>query len=132
VVNYFNFNLFSRRFILVKTSSERRHATEMAARAMVSAIRQFSQNSSVKLKRIVIVDHQIQIKRMSKRVKKYQNQTKLPTGNNIDLDKDDGHSFANIFGIPKLPEVVGSSSNESDDEMEPEEYSLPYIDHAKS
>jgi alpha-D-ribose 1-methylphosphonate 5-triphosphate diphosphatase PhnM len=119
---------------IVKNSSERRHANEMTTRAMFSAIRQFSQNPSVKLKRIIIVDHQVQIKRMSKRVKKYQkqNQTKSSTNNNnIDLDKDDGQSFTNIFGIPKISEVV-SSSSESDDEIEPEEYVLPYIDQAKS
>jgi hypothetical protein len=105
----------------------------MAARAMVSSIRQFSQISSIKLKRILIIDHRVQIKRMSKRIKKFQNQvqSKSSVNNNIDLDIEDGLSFANIFGIPKMPEIV-STTSESDDEIEPEEYKLPYTDHAKS
>ena len=121
-------------FAIVKTTSERRYATEMTTRAMVTAIRQFSQNPSVKLKRIIIADHHGQIKRMNKRVKKYQRQNQTKTNNNnnhIDLDKDDGQSFANIFGIPKIPEV-GSSSSESEDEVEADEDLLPYTDHAKA
>jgi len=105
----------------------------MAARAMVSSIRQFSQISSIKLKRILVIDHHVQIKRMSKRIKKFQNQvqSKSSVNNNIDLDTDDGLSFTNIFGIPKMPEIV-STTSESEDEIEPEEYKLPYTDHAKS
>lgn len=109
----------------------------MAVRAMVSTIHQFSQVPSIKLKRIFIIDHYAQIKRMSRRVKKYQNQIQLKNAsnnnpNNIDLDADQGHSsFAHIFGVPQIPEVV-SSTSESDDEAEPEEYRTPYVDHAKS
>lgn len=117
---------------LVKSSHERRPANEMTVRAMVCAFRQFSRNSSIKLKRIIVVDHQVQIKRMNERVKKYQTQTQLKNtaNNNIDLDADDGHSFTNIFGVPKVPEMIPSSS-ESDDGLESEE-ELPYTDHAKS
>jgi hypothetical protein len=105
----------------------------MTNRAMVSSIRQFSHTALVKLKRIVIVDHHIPIKRMSKRVKKYQNQiqSKSSMNSNIDLDADDGQSFTNIFGVPKIPEIV-STTSESEDDIEPEEYELPYVDHAKS
>jgi hypothetical protein len=105
----------------------------MTVRAMVSAIRQFSQTSSVKLKRIIITDHHVRIKRISKQVQKYQNQMETRTTNNynnIDLDDDDGQSFTNIFGVPRIPEIV-STTSESDDEIEPEEYILPYTDHAK-
>jgi hypothetical protein len=105
----------------------------MTVRAMVSAIRQFSQNVSIKLKRIIIVDHQVQMKRMNKRVKKYQKQvqTKMTSNNSIDLDTDTtGNSFANIFGVPKIPEIV-STTSESDDDIELEEYQLPYTDLAK-
>ncbi|CAF0719495.1 unnamed protein product [Adineta steineri] len=119
----------------VKTAHERRPANEMTVRAMVSAFRQFSQNPLIKLKRIIVVDHQVQIKRINKRVKTYQNQNQIQTkstnNNNIDFDKDDGHSFDNIFGVPKSHENV-SSSSESDDDVEGEEYQLPYTDHAKS
>jgi hypothetical protein len=114
---------------IVKASKERRYANEMTNRAMVSSIRQFSHNPSIKLKRIVLIDHHVRIKRMSKRVKKYQNQIQ-PTNNNIDLDADSGLSFTNIFGVPKLPELV--STSESDDDVEPEEYDLPYVDQAKA
>ncbi len=105
----------------------------MAARAMVSSIRQFSQISSIKLKRILVIDHHVQIKRMSKRVKKFQNQlkTKPTINNNIDLDADEGLSFTNIFGVPKISEL-GSTTSESEDEIEPEEYEHPYADLAKS
>ncbi|CAF2428088.1 unnamed protein product [Rotaria sp. Silwood2] len=114
----------------VKLSSERRYANEMAARAMITAIRQYSQNLSTRLKRILIVDHQVQIRRMSKRVKKYQKQLQIKEllNNNIDLDTDDGHSFTYIFGVPRIPEIA-SSSSESDDDIEPEDYQLPYKHH---
>jgi hypothetical protein len=104
----------------------------MTVRAMVCAFRQFSQNSSIKLKRIIVVDHQIQIKRMNERVKKYQKeiQSKTTINNNIDFDADDGNSFTKIFGVPKIPEIV-SSTSESDDGIDSEEQQLPYIDHAK-
>ena len=120
--------------LLVKISKEKHNANEMTIRAMFSAIRQFSHSPAIKLKRINIIDHQVRIKRMSKRVKKYQNQLRKTTTNNpnnIDLDADDGQSFTNIFGVPKIPEIV-STTSESDDEMEPEEYELPYVDHAKA
>lgn len=106
----------------------------MAVRAMVSTVRQFSLIPTVKLKRILVIDHHAQIKRISRRVKKYQNQIQsrnLINNSNIDIDGDDERSFANIFGVPQIPEVV-SSTSESDDEAEPEEYRFPYVDHAKS
>ncbi len=105
----------------------------MTIRAMISSIRQFSQSSSVKLKRIIIIDNHTRIKRMSKRVKKFQNQfqTKSSNNNHIDLDNDEGQSFTNIFGVPKIPEII-STTSESDDDIEPEEYQLPYVDHAKA
>ncbi|CAF3321144.1 unnamed protein product [Rotaria socialis] len=80
----------------VKFTAERRNANEMTARAMICAIRQYSLNSSIKLKRIIIVDYEVQIKRMSKHVKKYHAavQKSLPLTNNIDFDGDDGQSFA--------------------------------------
>ena len=100
---------------------------------MISALRHYSQNSPSKLKRFIIVDHQVQINRMSKRVKHYQKQvqTKIPLSNSIDLDNDDGHTFADIFGVPRLPRN-NSESSDSDEEFEPEEYILPYTDQAKS
>ena len=102
----------------------------MTARAMLSSIRQFSHSGSTKLKRIIIIDHEVKIKRMSQRVKKYQNQIQTKPSNNIDLDADGGLSFTNLFGVPKIPETT--STSESDEDNEPEEYILPYIDHAKS
>ncbi|CAF3412168.1 unnamed protein product [Rotaria sp. Silwood1] len=117
----------------VKIGSERRYANEMTFRAMISAIRQYSQNSSITLKRIIIVDHQIQIKRMSKRVEKYQKQLQKPishnNNNNIDLNTGDRHSFAYIFGVPKISEVT-SSASDTDDDIEPEDYQLPYKHHS--
>lgn len=104
----------------------------MTVRAMVSAVRQYSQNVSMKIKRINIVDHDAQIKRMKKRVNKYlkQTETKLTTSDSIDLDDDDGKSFAYIFGVPTIPEIL-SSSSESDDEIEPEDYQHPYKHQTK-
>lgn len=103
----------------------------MTVRAMISSIRQFSRNGTGKLQRIVIIDHHSSIKRMSKRVKKYQNQFPSKTSTNkIDFDLDDGQSFTNIFGVPKLPEIVSSTSDSENDEGE--EYQLPYVDHAKA
>ncbi len=117
----------------MKSSDDKSHANEMAARAMISSIRQFSQISSIKLKRIIIIDHHVQIKRLSKRIKKFQNQvpSKSSVNHNIDLDAEEGLSFTNIFGVPKMPEIV-STTSESDDDIEPEEYKLPYTDHAKA
>lgn len=103
----------------------------MAARAIVSSIRQYSHSNSIKLRRITIIDHQVQIKRMSKRVQKYQRQIQAKPSNQIDLDLDEGISFTNIFGVPKITQAI-SSSSDSDDNDQPEEYVLPYIDQAKS
>lgn len=128
-----HFCLFS--YFSAKGSSNRRIANKMGVRAMISALRQFSQNSSAKLKRFIIVDHQVQIQRMSRRVKKYQKQvqTKISIGNNIDLDNDDGHAFAEVFGVPQsVMPVPNSSGSDSEEEVEPEEYILPYIDQARS
>ncbi|UJR38233.1 hypothetical protein I4U23_030906 [Adineta vaga] len=111
----------------VKSPTERRPANEMTVRAMVSAFRQFSQNVSIKLRRIIVVDHHVQIKRMSKRVKQYQNRIQMKTNNNIDFDHDDGHSFVSVFGEQKI-----SNISSSEDETESEEYQLPYTDHARS
>jgi hypothetical protein len=129
----FLIKLFSFCLSIVKTSKERRYANEMTNRAMVSSILQFSHSTPIKLKRIVIIDHHVQIKRMSKRVKKFQNQlkTKPTINNNIDLDADEGLSFTNIFGVPKISEL-GSTTSESEDEIEPDEYEHPYADLAKS
>ena len=118
-----------------KTSSDRQIANKMSVRAMISALRQYSQSSSIKLKRFVIVDHQVQINRMSKRVKIYQKRigTKLQLNNSVDLDNDDGQTFAEIFGVPRLPlNNTSNGSSESDEEVEPEEYILPYTDQAKN
>ncbi|CAF3407205.1 unnamed protein product [Rotaria socialis] len=118
----------------VKFTAERRNANEMTGRAMICAIRQYSLNSSIKLKRIIIVDYEVQIKRMSKRVKKYHAavQKSLPLTNNIDFDGDDGQSFAYIFGVPKIPEIVSSESeSENDNDIEAEEDQLPYKHHTK-
>ncbi|CAF1610522.1 unnamed protein product [Rotaria magnacalcarata] len=116
----------------VKFTAERRNANEMTARAMICAIRQYSLNSLIKLKRIIIVDYEAQIKRMGKRVKKYHTavQKSLPLTNNIDFDGDDGQSFAYIFGVPKIPEIV-SSESENDNDIEVEEDQLPYKHHTK-
>ncbi|CAF0825398.1 unnamed protein product [Rotaria sordida] len=116
----------------VKLSCKRLYANEMAVRAMISAIRQYSQNLSIKLKRIIIVDHQIQIKQMNKYMKKYQKQIEktITINNDIDLDSDDGHSFTYIFGVPKVPEII-SSTSESDDDIELEDYQFPYKHHTK-
>ena len=118
-------------FILVKSANARRHANEMAARAIVSSIHQFSHSTSSKLRRIIIVDHQAQIKRMSKRVQQYQRQIQTKS-NHIDLDADAGLSFTNIFGVPKITQTISSSSESDDDNNQPEEYTLPYIDQARS
>ena len=115
--------------LLVKHAKDRRHANEMTVRAMLSAIRQFSRTSTGKLTRVSIIDRQPLIKRMSRRVRKYQNQT---ASNNTIIDIDDTQSFTQIFGVPKLPEIVSTTSDSDDEENESEEYLLPYVDHAKS
>jgi hypothetical protein len=115
----------------------------MAVRAMISAIRQLSQNPSMRLRRIVVVDHQTRIKSLSKRVKKYQKQSRRQdsakshpsaqlkrvssNANHIDLDAGDEQSFASAFGVPKIPEVTTGTSD-----SEPEEYAVPYTDNAKA
>lgn len=101
---------------------------------MLTAIRLFSQNLSIKLRRCLIIDHYMQINRLSKRVKIYQNQVqgKASTSNTIDLDSDTGQSFVNIFGVPKIPAIASTSSESDDADNEPEEYLMPYIDRAKS
>jgi hypothetical protein len=100
----------------------------MAARAMINSIQQFSQNTSIKLKRILIVDHHTQIKRMSKHMTKFQNQLqrKDSINNNIDLNRVKEQS-----NVPKLPENI-STASDSDDDNEPEEYQLPYVDRPKA
>lgn len=114
----------------MKSTTDRRHANEMTVRAMISAIRQFSLNGTGKLQRIVIIDHHSSIKRLNKCVKKYQKQFPSKSSpNRIDFDLDDGQSFANIFGVPKLPEMISSTSESENDG---EEYQLPYVDHAQS
>ncbi|CAF1605300.1 unnamed protein product [Adineta ricciae] len=115
----------------VKSFSERRSANEMAVRAMVSAFRRFSMNSSIKLKRILVVDHHVQITRMSKRVKQYQSRTQTKASTNVNFTVDDEQTFTNVFGVPKVSDVP-SSAGESDEETESEEYQLPYTDHARS
>ena len=90
----------------------------MTVRAMVSAIQQYSQNLSSKLKRIIIVDHYEQIKRMSKRVQKYQKQTQAKSSINndkIDFNNDDEQSFVSVFGVPKISKAVSSNSETDDD-----------------
>ena len=118
--------------LLVKHAKDRRHANEMTVRAMLSAIRQFSRTSTGKLTRVSIIDRQPLIKRMSRRVRKYQNQTAPTASNNTIIDIDDTQSFTQIFGVPKLPEIVSTTSDSDDEENESEEYLLPYVDHAKS
>lgn len=103
----------------------------MAVRAMVSAFRRFSMNPSIKLKRILVVDHHVQINRMSKRVKQYQSRTQTKASTNVNFIADDEQTFASVFGVPKVSDVP-SSGGESDEETESEEYQLPYTDHARS
>lgn len=125
----------SRGSVLVKLPSERRTANEMTVRAMVSAFRLFSQNPAIKLKRIVVVDHQAQIKRMSKRVKQYQRRVETTPSqhqrHSVDFDTDDGQSFASIFGVRRASKTI-ASADESDEDADAEEYQLPYTDHARS
>ena len=123
-------------FTSVKFVQEKHSANKMTVRAMVCALRQFSQNPSIRLKRFVIVDHYSQIHRISQRVKKYQKITQFSQqqkliNSHIDLDNDDTESFCSIFGVPKIPDVV-SSTSESEEEMDSEDYSLPYASHARN
>lgn len=115
----------------MKSRADKRSFDDMTFRAMILAIRQHSKSTSTKLKRIIIVYQPTQIKRINKRMQKYQkNMQKSVTFNdNIDLDNDDEVSFAYLFGVPKIPEIT-SSSSESDNDTEPNDVHLPYKHHS--